>query len=155
MTKEEFKTIAKSLELAYRRDQFFTEKAMLDEWLRLLSDLDATILAKAVDNYIQSSKYQPTIADIRGEYQKIIDHKREIYRELHEIYDRTRGIYPNSTDDAETKQAWWDLVKQKPEEERIAYARRIENITNQYVLMVERSDRETIPTITEFFRGAR
>lgn len=155
MTKEEFKTIAKSLELAYRRDQFFTEKAMLDEWLRLLSDLDATILAKAVDNYIQSSKYQPTIADIRGEYQKIIDQRNAIIRELHEIYDRTRGVYPGSNDDQETKQAWWDLVKKKPEDERIEYARRIESITNRYVEAVERSDRETIPSLTEFFRGAR
>lgn len=155
MTKEEFKPIARSLELAYRRDQFFKDAAMLDEWLRLLEDLDALILEKAVDNYIKSNEYQPTIANIRTEYQKIVDQKRAVKRELLEIYDRTRGVYPGSTDDNETKKAWWELISTKPESEWVAFARRVEETTNKYVAMIEQSNRETIPTITEFFRGAR
>ena len=155
MTGEEFKAIVKKLRIAYQRDKFLMDNESVSLWDERLGSLDKDVLLQAVNHYIDTNAFQPTIADILKEYQIIIDQKRAVKRELLEIYDRTRGIYPGSSDDEETKKAWWDLISSKPENEWVAYARRVEEITNKYVLMVEQSDRQKIPTITEFFRGAR
>lgn len=155
MTGDEFKAVAKKLRIAYQRDKFLSDNDSISLWDERLGSLDYDTLLKAVNNYIDKNSYQPTIADIMSEYQKIVDAKRAVKRELLEIYDRTRGIYPGSTDDNETKQAWWDLISTKPESEWVAFARRVEETTNKYVTLIEQSNRETIPTITEFFRGKR
>ena len=168
MTKEEFKPIARTLKHAYRREDFFNDTAILETWLRLLEDLDADILQKAVDNYIREAKYQPTIADIRTEYAKIIKEQSEIKMRLMEIYDRTRGIYPDMhlNDDDETRKiasekalyAWERLITSEncPLEKQIERAMRIEEITGAYVKKVEANPAiKKIPTLEEFFKGAR
>lgn len=155
MTKDEFRPIIKKLKIAYRRENFFNDEDMIDLWYERLGDLKTAFLAEAVNNYIDANAYQPTIADIRAEYQKIEDHIRIINRELRTIYDRTVGTYPNSLDNKETQAAWWELIKGYPLEERIAAAEEVERMTIDYIREVERSDRQEVPHITDFFKGAR
>lgn len=155
MTKDEFRPIIKKLKIAYRRENFFNDENMIDLWYERLGDLKTAFLAEAVNNYIDANAYQPTIADIRAEYQKIEDHIRIINRELRTIYDRTVGTYPNSLDNKETQAAWWELIKGYPLEERIAAAEEVERMTIDYIREVERSDRQEVPHITDFFKGAR
>lgn len=155
MTKDEFRPIIKKLKIAYRRENFFNDEDMIDLWYERLGDLKTAFLAEAVNNYIDANAYQPTIADIRAEYQKIEDHIRIINRELRTIYDRTVGTYPNSLDNKETQAAWWELIKGYPLEERIAAAEEVEHMTIDYIRGVERSDRQEVPHITDFFKGAR
>lgn len=155
MTKDEFRPIIKKLKIAYRRENFFNDEDMIDLWYERLGDLKTAFLAEAVNNYIDANAYQPTIADIRAEYQKIEDHIRIINRELRTIYDRTVGTYPNSLDNKETQSTWWELIKGYPLEERIAAAEEVERMTIDYIREVERSDRQEVPHITDFFKGAR
>ncbi len=155
MTKDEFRPIIKKLKIAYRRENFFNDEDMINLWYERLGDLKTAFLAEAVNNYIDANAYQPTIADIRAEYQKIEDHIRIINRELRTIYDRTVGTYPNSLDNKETQAAWWELIKGYPLEERIAAAEEVERMTIDYIREVERSDRQEVPHITDFFKGAR
>lgn len=155
MTKDEFRPIIKKLKIAYRRENFFNDEDMIDLWYERLGDLKTAFLAEAVNNYIDANAYQPTIADIRAEYQKIEDHIRIINRELRTIYDRTVGTYPNSLDNKETQATWWELIKGYPLEERIAAAEEVERMTIDYIREVERSDRQEVPHITDFFKGAR
>ena len=165
LSEEEFLTIATKINQVYRDKQPITKQG-INIWYDLLSDLDAKTLNLAVSNYIKSNKYPPTIADLRNEYQLIIDKIARINNELKDIYNRTSGIYPdmylNADENTRKKaakdaqMAWWDLVKQKPIGERIAFALRIENTTNKYVRLVEAdTNRQKIPTLAEFFRGAR
>ena len=165
MTKEEFSVIVIKINQAYRDRQPITKEGF-DIWYDLLSDLNVKTLNMATSNYIRDNKYPPTIADLRSEYKRIVDHYSDMSKQLREIYDRTRGIYPDMhlKDDEETRQeaakdaqqAWQDLIKEKPMEERIAFAKRIEEITNLYVRKVESdATRQKIPTLAEFFRGAR
>lgn len=155
MTKDEFRPIIKKLKIAYRRENFFNDEDMINLWYERLGDLKTAFLAEAVNNYIDANAYQPTIADIRAEYQKIEDHIRIINRELRTIYDRTVGTYPNSLDNKETQATWWELIKGYPLEERIAAAEEVERMTIDYIREVERSDRQEVPHITDFFKGAR
>lgn len=155
MTKDEFRPIIKKLKIAYRRENFFNDEDMIDLWYERLGDLKTAFLAEAVNNYIDANAYQPTIADIRAEYQKIEDHIRIINRELRTIYDRTVGTYPNSLDNKKTQSTWWELIKGYPLEERIAAAEEVERMTIDYIREVERSDRQEVPHITDFFKGAR
>ena len=166
MTKVNFKKIVRELELAYIRDNFFKESGQIDLWYEMLGDVNEEILRSAIRNYIAKNVFQPTIADIKSEYNKIVDEYNTIKYQLKEIYDRTRGTYPDihSNTDEETRerqrqeamQAWWDLVKVCPLNERVRKAEEIESATIQFVRSVEADpNRQKIPTLAEFFRGAR
>ena len=165
MTKDEFRPIVKKLKIAYRRDGFFSDEDMIDLWYERLGNTKPEYLIKAVDNYIDKNTFQPTIADIIAEYKAITDGISAVNARLMEIYDRTRGIYPNlllngseeekKSAELEARNAWTSLIMKKPFHERIAYAERIEQITIKYVKMIEDSGRNVIPTLEEFFKGAR
>lgn len=164
MTKEEFAPIVIKINQAYLERQPITKEGF-EVWLDLLKDLNANTLDVAASNYIRTNKFPPTIADLRTEYKKITDRLRSIENQLHEIYDRTRGTYPdmylNSDEDIrssaadDARKAWWELVKSSPIEERVARAERIEDATIRFVRCVEAdTTRQEIPTLAEFFREA-
>ena len=166
MTKDEFRPIVRKLRIAYRRDKFFDEDDMIDLWYERLGKADKDILMAAADKYIDNHTFQPTIADIITEYKKITDHASEVKAQLREIYDRTKGTYPDTylNSDAETKEAarkraiaaWWAMIKDLPLDKRLDKAHEIENEVMQYVRQVEAdTGRQQIPTLEEFFRGAR
>lgn len=165
MTKDEFRPIVKKLKIAYRRDGFFSDEDMIDLWYERLGKAEPEYLAKAVDNYIDKNSFQPTIADIIAEYKAIKDGISAVNARLREIYDRTRGVYPNirlndseeekKAAELDARNAWTALIMQKPLHERIAFAERVEQTTIKYVKMIEDNGRNDIPTLAEFFRGAR
>lgn len=165
MTKDEFRPIVKKLKIAYRRDDFFADNDMIDLWYERLGNAEPEYLAKAVDNYIDKNSFQPTIADIIAEYKAIKDGISAVNARLREIYDRTKGVYPNirlndseeekKAAELDARNAWTALIMQKPFQERIAFAERVEQTTIKYVKMIEENGRNDIPTLAEFFRGAR
>ena len=154
MTKEEFATIVIKINQAYKDKEPVTEEGF-EVWYELLSDLETRTLNEAAKNYIKENRYPPTIADLRTEYAKIKNRVNDINRQLRQIYDRTVGIYPNSTDDDETKKVWMNIIRCKPLEERIEYAEKLERFTSRYVRSVEDGNTEIVPTVTEFFRKVK
>ena len=65
MTSEEFITLAKGMKAAYSSHNFLPDDESMKLWYRLLKDIDGQIVAAAVYKHISSSKFPPTIAEIR------------------------------------------------------------------------------------------
>lgn len=65
MSNEEFLTIAATLRAAYPSNNFLTTKDSIAIWCEMLKDLDFETCKSASMEYIGSSKFPPTIADIR------------------------------------------------------------------------------------------
>ena len=62
---DDFKVIAKILVTAYPAKNFLGDEYSLGLWYKALQDIPYPILNKAVTNYVMTSRYPPTIADIR------------------------------------------------------------------------------------------
>ena len=65
MTKEEFKKLAKGLKAVYTQPTFLPDTDALSIWYELLKDLDYMIAQAAVQKHMITSKFPPTIAEIR------------------------------------------------------------------------------------------
>ena len=73
MEKNEFAILAKSMKAVYTGANFLPDTAAMDIWYSLLKDLDYKTAALAVQDYIQSEKYPPTVADIREKSVRVND----------------------------------------------------------------------------------
>ncbi|MBQ2801943.1 MAG: hypothetical protein IJF03_11235 [Lachnospiraceae bacterium] len=62
MTKQEFATLVVGMQAMYGEDFIGTEEA-LDVWYALLHDLDYQILSKALQPYMLTNKFKPTVAE--------------------------------------------------------------------------------------------
>ena len=65
MTKDEFRVLAKGLKAVYTQPNFLPDAEAIQIWYELLKDLDYATANIAIQKHMVSSKYPPTIADIR------------------------------------------------------------------------------------------
>lgn len=65
MTFDEFITLAKGLKCAYTSPNFLPDEYSVKTWYKFLEDLPCDLATMAVQKYIATNKYPPTIADIR------------------------------------------------------------------------------------------
>ena len=65
MTREEFLPIAKLLRSVYK--DFLTEEDTINSWYELLKDMDVNVLKTATIKYMQTQKFPPFPADLRGQ----------------------------------------------------------------------------------------
>lgn len=65
MTFEEFKILVKGLKAVYTSDKFLPDADSVKIWYALLKDLDYASCNAAIQRYIMTNKFPPTIADIR------------------------------------------------------------------------------------------
>ena len=65
MTKDEFRVLAKGLKAVYTQPNFLPDAEAIQIWYELLKDLDYAMANIAIQKHMVSSKYPPTIADIR------------------------------------------------------------------------------------------
>lgn len=74
MERIEFSKIVLVLNAAYRNNgkPMIEDKMQADVWYEMLKDLDYAVTEKAVKNMIARSPYQPTIADVRKEYARLV-----------------------------------------------------------------------------------
>lgn len=63
MTRDEMKILAKAMKAVY--PQMMPDRDAFDVWYELLKDLDYRQASAAIQRHMQTSKYPPTIADIR------------------------------------------------------------------------------------------
>ena len=71
MTKQEFATLVVAMQVMYGEDFIGTEQA-LDVWYALLHDLDYQILSKALQQYMLTNKFKPTVAELREIYVELV-----------------------------------------------------------------------------------
>ena len=71
VTKQEFATLVVAMQAMYGENFIGTEQA-LDVWYALLHDLDYQILSKALQQYMLTNKFKPTVAELREIYAELV-----------------------------------------------------------------------------------
>lgn len=65
LEREQFKTLVKGMKAVYSDPKFIADKDAFDVWYSLLQDLDYDMASQAVQKYMMSNRFPPTISDIR------------------------------------------------------------------------------------------
>ena len=65
MEREEFKVLAKGMKAVYTQPSFIPDADAFNVWYTLLQDIDYKIAQAAIQKYMMTNKFPPTIADIR------------------------------------------------------------------------------------------
>ena len=72
MEREEFKILVKAMKAVYAQPTFIPDKDAFDVWYGLLQDLPYEQANLAIQKYMTSERFPPTIADIRTKATEII-----------------------------------------------------------------------------------
>ena len=65
MEREDFKILAKAMKAVYAQATFLSDKAAFEIWFSLLKDIPYEIANMALQKYMLTNKFPPTIAEIR------------------------------------------------------------------------------------------
>lgn len=82
MTRDNFKILVKAMKAVYSSENFIADKDAFDVWFELLKDLPYEQANLAIQKYMTSEKFPPTIADIRTKATEIITPAEESMSEL-------------------------------------------------------------------------
>lgn len=82
MTRDEFKILVKAMKAVYSSENFIADKDAFNVWFELLKDLPYEQANLAIQKYMTSEKFPPTIADIRTKATEIITPAEESMSEL-------------------------------------------------------------------------
>lgn len=65
MTRDEFKILAKGMKAVFTQPTFLPDADAFNIWYSLLKDLEYQVAQAAIQKYMLTNKFPPTIADIR------------------------------------------------------------------------------------------
>lgn len=65
MPREQFRILVKGMKAVYTQDTFIPDADAFQIWYALLGDLDYRVLNAAIQKYMLTNKFPPTIADLR------------------------------------------------------------------------------------------
>lgn len=65
MKREQFKILCKGMKAVYTQETFLPDADAFNIWFSLLGDLDYPVLNAAIQKYMLTNKFPPTIADLR------------------------------------------------------------------------------------------
>lgn len=82
MTRDKFKILVKAMKAVYSSENFIADKDAFDVWYGLLKDLPYEQANLAIQKYMATEKFPPTIADIRTKATEIITMAEESMSEL-------------------------------------------------------------------------
>lgn len=82
MTREEFAVLVKAMKAVYSSENFIADKDAFNVWYGLLQDLPYEQANLAIQKYMTSERFPPTIADIRTKATEIIAPAEESMSEL-------------------------------------------------------------------------
>lgn len=71
MTREEFGILCKAMKAVYTDPKFIPDKDAFNVWYEILKDIDYKIASLAIQKYMSTEKFPPTIADIRGKAKEV------------------------------------------------------------------------------------
>lgn len=101
MDKKDFLGIMQELNVVYGERKFPLTEQTLNVWNKYLGKCEKEVFEKAVEKFVRTSAFPPTIADIFQEISKISEDKIERRREFDAVYLRILNAYPASyLDDA-------------------------------------------------------
>lgn len=96
MTREEFKVLVKGMKSVYAQPTFIPDNDAFNVWYELLKDIDYKTCAIAIQTYMSTEKFPPTIADIRA---KVNINPEQITEA--EAWDMVRKAISNSSYNSE------------------------------------------------------
>lgn len=73
MTRREFAILAETLGQAYKKDNFLATTSEQEVWYKMLNDLPYEALSVAVQKWITTEKWSPSIAELRSGAAEIIN----------------------------------------------------------------------------------
>lgn len=65
MEREQFKILCKGMKAVYTQESFLPDADAFNVWFGLLGDLEYPVLNAAIQQYMLSNRFPPTIADLR------------------------------------------------------------------------------------------
>lgn len=65
MEREQFKILCKGMKAVYTQESFLPDADAFNIWYSLLGDLEYPVLNAAIQKYMLTNKFPPTIADLR------------------------------------------------------------------------------------------
>lgn len=65
MEREQFKVLCKGMKAVYTQETFLPDADAFNIWFALLGDMDYAVLNAAIQKYMVTNKFPPTIADLR------------------------------------------------------------------------------------------
>lgn len=65
MNYDEFKVLVKGMKAVYTQPTFLPDRDAVNVWYKLLQDIDYNVANAAIQKYMLTQKFPPTIADIR------------------------------------------------------------------------------------------
>ena len=92
MTKQEFATLVVAMQEMYGENFIGTGEA-LDVWYALMHDLDYQILSKALQQYMLTNKFKPTVAELREIYTELVSPTISDWSEGWEKVSKAIGHY--------------------------------------------------------------
>ncbi len=93
MTKEEFKKVALAIKTTYPSSKILETQEAMDIWYMMLKDLDYRVCQTAVLELISTSKFPPTIAEIREKCSHLTSPGIKDWGEAWEDVQRSIGKY--------------------------------------------------------------
>ena len=153
MNKKEFGALIQTIRGCYGERFQTLDTVMADAWYEFLNDLDFARAKVALGNYIKSNAYPPTIADIRAEYQKILDAESEARVQLRGVYEETVAIYPMANHEPDIERTYKAILNGIEKKDRMKAACRILDRAKRHVRACEESGSSTIEPLTEFVKG--
>lgn len=144
MTLDEFKLLAKGMKSAYTSPNFLPDEYSFKVWYGLLKDLPYKVVSMAVEQYIVTNRFPPTIADIRESATAMISEKPKSWDESWKWVCRCISLYglPNEskayedmdeyTREAVKRMGWRNLcLSQNVSADRANYRMSYENIVKE------------------------
>ena len=95
MDKQDFLKIMRELNVVYGERKFPLTAQTLDIWNKYLGKCDKEVLEKAVEKFVRTSAFPPTIADIFQEISAVNEDKLARSREFDAIFSQIISIYPS------------------------------------------------------------
>lgn len=81
MTKKEFALIADAIRTYYPKEKIFPNEQSMALWYEQLKDLDYKLTMQAVNTWVATNKWSPSIADIRATVVDMIDPTKKTWGE--------------------------------------------------------------------------
>lgn len=155
MNKQEFREVMEGLKSLYGGKIPDMNGFAREIWYECLSDMDFDRTKNAITNHIKSSKFPPTVADIREHYQLITKSEIGNNLELEKIYEEMRNYYPNgNNDDKNARGLFFSKLLMVKKEDKYEWATNVKKKVCDYVIECEKGIKELNMTLSECIQWA-
>jgi hypothetical protein len=149
----ELKNLIENLKVNYG-DKFTLTRDMYGLWMRSFKNCNPKWLKKAVETYILTNEFAPTIASINKLYTEVAERRKEESRIIMSCFEDARQTYPKIEPDVrkKLKLEYIEFIKGYPSEKQVIIANRFYRTCVNDLLETERHNLERI-TFDDYARN--